>query len=197
MQKKEIKSCITPVVKCEWAQINKPNYKFDPAGVYSIDLIFDTKNAEHKAFLEKIESMVEEVYQNALKDAKPQLKKRIQRQDFATVLYDEAGAETGFVKVKLKKNATGVNGETLQIKLFDSTGKEIKKRINIGNGSLVRAKIYLVDYAMPTGLVGVSLKLNAIQIIDLVEYKSDGGSFPAYHEGGYAFEEEEEGEADF
>ena len=196
-EKKEFKTIITPPVKCEWAKIVKPDYKFNPKGLFTIDLVFDITDKEHKEFLNKLEELLEDAYQKAVQEANPQLKKKIQKQDFYSIVYDENGKETVFVKVRPKRVATRDSGELNPVKIFDAKGKEITKQINIGNGSVVRAKILVSDYVMPTGTCGVSLKLNAVQIIDLVEYREDAGNFPAYSGGGYEFAEEEEGEADF
>ena len=55
-EKKEFKTIITPPVKCEWAKIVKPDYKFNPKGLFTIDLVFDITDKEHKEFLTNLRS---------------------------------------------------------------------------------------------------------------------------------------------
>lgn len=74
--------------------------------------------------------------------------------------------------------------------VFDSRNNPVTKDLKIGGGSTLRLGGVLFMYKD-----GVSLQLNQVQVIDLVEYGGGAGSsmFGADEEGG--FEAEDEGEA--
>ena len=71
------------------------------------------------------------------------------------------------------------NGETFEnhIAIFDAMGKSVGASIKeIGNGSKIRVAFDLVPFYMTKDIHGVSLRLRAIQILDLKEY-GDAQSF--------------------
>ena len=77
-------------------------------------------------------------------------------------------------------------GEELKrsIAVFDSQGNLISGE-NIGNGSTIRVSGYLMPFYVSKIINGISLKLTAVQVIDLVPY---GGGRDAQ---AYGFEKEE------
>ena len=102
--------------------------------------------------------------------------------------------EDGNIAFNFKTNVENKFGKT-KIKVFDARGKEADfSEIMIGNGSRGRVGTTMAIYDQPAQS-GVTLYLNKLQIIELLEYTGgDGESFDAV-EGGYthttAFEAED------
>jgi len=90
--------------------------------------------------------------------------------------------ETGEVYIQGKKDP-----EYGLPQIMDASAKEIKLNKPIGNDSKLKLSLYVKPYFMK-GELGLSFKLNAIQIIDLKEGTTDVG-FEA--EEGYEVEESE------
>lgn len=105
--------------------------------------------------------------------------------DYATGLKEYKDEE--YFKFGMKEHFTLKSGETIHrtVPIFDCDNREISKSLTgIGNGSKVRVAYELAPFFMSDKNYGVSLRLSAIQIIDLVEY---GGNSAA----GFGFEEAE------
>lgn len=89
--------------------------------------------------------------------------------------YDENGNETGRYYIRAKAKASGItpNGKKWSFKpaVFDGSNVPFPEKNPplIGNGSTIRFGITAFPYAQPIGY-GVSIRLDAIQVIDLVEY---------------------------
>ena len=103
--------------------------------------------------------------------------------------------DDGTIAFNFKTNVE-INGKRNKVKVFDSKGKEADfSDIMIGNGTRGRVGATMSIYEQPA-MAGVTLYLNKIQVIELIEYEG-GGSDEAFDEvqGGYthttAFEVEE------
>lgn len=112
---------------------------------------------------------------------------------------DDTGEETGKLVISAKTNATykdkkGVERDR-QIVIFDARGKKIEEPPQIGSGSTLKIAASMKPYYMPAdNVVGVTLYLDAVQIIDLVTY-GGGRSAEAYgfgEEDGYSTESDAE-----
>ena len=106
---------------------------------------------------------------------------------------DQDGNLTGNIYLKAKQYTKTYDGKPQKVTIVDSTGKVLHNFTSlVGNGSKVRAKLFPKAYYMAsTNTVGISLRINAVQIIDLVEYSSNGGSdFSAVEGGSFAAKEE-------
>lgn len=118
-------------------------------------------------------------------------------------LYDEETEEpTGEVEMNFKMRAGGIRKKdnkewTAKPALFDAKGKPLGKKVAIYGGSTAIIDFDLEPYFMPgTGKFGVSRRLNAVQIIELV---SAGGQRSASSYGfgaqdGYDSDEDEDDE---
>ena len=89
-------------------------------------------------------------------------------------------------KFKTKHEITTKAGDVIKrtVPVFDAKGKPID--VSLGNGSVVRIAFQVVPYHKSSTNNGVTLYLDAIQVIELVEY--NGSSQDA---SGFGFEEEE------
>jgi len=80
------------------------------------------------------------------------------------------------VKLKAKSKGTKKDNSTYEINppvIYNALGQKISgadlERLNVGNGSKIRAKIEVKEYEF-MGNKGVSIGLKSVQIVELVEY---------------------------
>lgn len=89
--------------------------------------------------------------------------------------------DEGVEYIQFKRKGSKADGTpNTPPKVYDAQGKlQEEWDTLIGNGSKIGVAYMLSPYYMPsTKMVGVSCRFYAIQIIDLVEYKSGGGGSP-------------------
>ena len=89
-------------------------------------------------------------------------------------------------KFKTKHVIKTKNGDEIKrtVPIFDSKGKPID--VTIGNGSIVRLAYTIVPYHKSSTNNGLTLYLDAVQVINLVEYQGTHSTAEAF-----GFEEEE------
>ncbi len=160
----KLKNALTPKGILSWPYIARPDTRYNPEGVYKTSLVVPVAEAE-KLMEECKAAFVNEYGQTKL--AKAHLPFEVNDED-STVTF----------KFKSKR----------QPKIYDAKGTPIKKVPQIASGTLAKVATAINPYA--TGInVGVSLYLNDVQIIDLVEY---GGAPKFGAEDGYEYEDDGE-----
>ena len=178
-EKKERKT--TPVGEAKWAHIHSPkaafvdergNKKGDPK--YQIDVVFSKDDPMWapwaKAVMENLRAMPEQIDKKA--GATLQKQTPIKRE------LDENDQPTGRFYVTFKTSDKFKPG------VFDQYGKVIPETILIGNGSKVRVSYIENTYQGFGG--GINFYLNAVQVVNLVEYKSQNAEsfgFPVESQG--------------
>ncbi len=184
----------TPQGIARYPHLNKPDTRFDDEGVYKCDLIVPADAPETLELIEYLEGIRDEKFDEL--DAKKQ--KTYSKADVCEVELDDAGDETGNVIFKTKLNAVGHSKKTGESwdnepKLFDSFGRPVdREEIQVWSGSKLIIAGKVMPYAMgSTKSVGVSLKCEGVQIIELV---SGGGATAesfgfGSHEGGFGLGE--------
>lgn len=182
-----------------------------PDGEYSTKLRMSKEEAEafvNKKVKQKDGSLVSlrDLHDQAMASAQEQFdeldkaaKKKLEQKKITEVtahpLYQEVfdketGDETGDVEFKFKKKASGTNKKTgkkweSRPDLFDAKGNKLGKNVNIWGGSTLKVNFEAAPFLVNgTWTAGVSLYLNAAQVIDLVTNGSRDAS-------GYGFEQEE------
>ena len=171
--------------------IFKPSDKFNKEGVYSADIILS--EAEGKALYEAVKEVRTAQFKHFRK--KGEAVADITSIKPITTVNDETGETVADPEnrwiLKTKAKAGLKEGKaTNKIAVFDAKGKPVTS-CKIGAGSTVRLKLDLVGYGV-AGKIGVSVKLLAVQIINLVEYQGAGSSnsFDGFDvEDGYEFDE--------
>ena len=180
----------TPVGICQpYAWIAKPDEKYPPAR-YKGNIALDKNNPVTQEIIAKID----ELYENAREllvekfTEKPPKGKRGQPAPTAQEAADEAmndlpywdsEDDDDFVILQTSSKADRTNkktGETkrITIRVVDSKGKPIKNPPIINGGSKVKFKISIRGYA-DTGIGGgVTIDLESVMIVELVEFT--GGS---------------------
>ena len=162
-----------------WAKVFEPDTKFNPLGDFSINLQMPVADAA--VMSEKLESIVQAEFQEAI-EKDPRLKNTLSTQEVCQPVYDrDTGDDTGNVEFKFKLKAKvqkrdGTYYEQ-QPAVLDSKKVPIGKDTLIGNGSKVKVAFEPIPYVMSsTKKVGVSLRMKAVQVIDLVEYGNSATS---------------------
>ena len=188
---------VTPKGEALWAFLSEPDKRWKKEfGEYKCDLIMDKgkDSASLIATLEGIRDKFVEVLKAELPDAA--VKKIVVREVY-TDNRDAADEETGKFQFKFSSPAGGVTKAgkewTANVRLYDSQPKQVKGKINVGNGSIVQINYTPAPYCMKsveTGnfMVGVKLYVNDVMIHKLVEY---GGSDPGFEgtEDGFQYED--------
>ena len=165
--------------KALWAKLFEPDTKFDANGIYSISLTLP--EADAAAMCEELDNMCSAKFDEEVKN-KPALKNQLSIQDPYTPVYDrETGDATGEVefKFKLKAKVNTRDGRTFEQKVavVDAKRTPMTDEIAVGNGSDVKVAFEPMPYMVSgTKKVGVSLRLKAVQVIELVEYGSPAAS---------------------
>lgn len=195
----KLQNITTPKGSAMWANVTIPNTKFNPDGDFDIKVVVPAKEASE--FQSKLDDLYDQAYQSALKEAGGKKVKQI----YEPYEIDE---ETGDLTVKFKNSATyksKADGSIIKrkIAIFDAKGKPItSKSLKIGNGSTVKVSGFVSPYYKAALGSGISLKLQALQVIDLVEGGASAGTYGFDAEEGFSYdvedfeEQEEETEAE-
>lgn len=178
---KQYTKLTTPVGVAKWAWVSKADTKFNSEGEFKVTLVLDKDSAE--PLIETIEKELKEFYSGL----KAQGKKRIKE---ASKPYgeevDDEGDPTGNVEFKFKSKAKFVP----RIPIFDSVGKPMTG-VELWSGSRIKVNTTLAPYSAGIG-EGMAMRLNAVQVIDLVQ--GSNGSAEGYgfgEEDGYVHEDQE------
>lgn len=194
----------TPAGKALYPRLTKPDTKFNADGEFKVDLLLPQDDAA--PLIEKIDAMIAEAHKKAIEEAKtPAAKKKIKAYNVQTPYeehVDEDGNETGEIKFKFKQKAkiTGKDGDPIKMRvaIFDAKLKPIKGDLMAGSGSVMKVSFEMVPYCIAgQKAVGVTLRLKAVQILELVEYGGgdDASAFGFGEEDG--FEDSGDGSEDF
>lgn len=176
----------TPAGIAQYPYLTKPDTKFNPDGEYKISVEIPGAAAQD------IVTFLDEQFAASVAKAKKENPgKKIKEGDVPYSVNDDTGKVT--VRFKLKAKVTPKMGDPFEQRpaLFDAKGKPIGADAKIGGGSKVKVAYEMVPYYTAIAGAGVSLRLKAVQVIDLVEF-SGGASSEAYgfgEEEGYEAED--------
>lgn len=190
----------TPVGAAVYPHLHGPDTKFDPNGfgVYSTRVRFTGEAADEVVAL--LDAQYEKAYEEAVEEVmdKKGLKEKAARAKVKEgpepykMELDEDGEETGAVIVNFKMKAGGTrkDGSTWQRKpaIFDASGKPVPVGLKIGSGSSIRVSTDINRWYIPALGAGVSLRLNAVQVIELQTWgdmSAEAAGFDAV-EGGFS-----------
>lgn len=183
----KLKQITSPAGVAFFPKLNTPDTKFNAAGEYSVKLILDPSNPEHADFIDKVKELDEEAFKAALAEAKtPKAKKGIKRQYVPwTEHLDKDGEDTGLIEIKFKTKASFVNKQTgksvsISINFFDAKGKPIKDVPEIWSGTVMKVNASIAPYCEAAIGCGITLRINAVQIIALTGPGQGGGNASAY-----------------
>jgi hypothetical protein len=192
-ERKEIQ--VTPPGIALFPRLNEPDEKFNENGVYYVKLRLTAEDAA--PIIAACDAIAEDAFQNALSEAKTEReRKKVKLADPAYIMEeDDSGNETGNVIFNFKMTASGVSKKsgkpwTRTCPVFDAKQTPVDlSRVKIGGGSVVR--VAYVAYGFYTAALGagVSLRLEAVQVLELKEWGSkDASAFGFDVADGYATE---------
>lgn len=207
MAKREIS--ISPAGKSMYPRLAEPDTKFKAEGEYSVRLLLTEQDA--LPILERCEALrqqafdeeVEKVRAEKPKMSLDKIKEKITLADLPIRAYEdpETGEDTGLYQINFKMVASGVSKKTgrpwsRHPAVFDSQNKAVDpKKVQIWSGSILKVAYSLEPFCTSAVGAGVSARLEAVQIIELVSggnRDAAGYGFGA-QEGGYSHNPEEEG----
>lgn len=205
----------TPRGSFVYPALTKPDYGNEafpqPDGVYKVNLRLSEEEAE--PLIKKLQPIWDqaEVDGQAAFDALPvanrkKLKNGFQMNDMYETEYDKETEEpTGYVIFKFKMKASGENKKkerwTRKPGIFNAKGVALKNPPNIWGGTEGKVSYEVSPYFIAgQGQAGISLRLQAVQILELVsEGSKSASSYGFGEEDGYdeadEFPAEEAGEA--
>lgn len=216
MKAPKYEKAISPKGIAVYPHLNKPDTKWKPEGEFKVTLRIAGGEAEafKSAIEERVSKALEEAKKELLEKAAGDGKKLAQAKRVIEELkvlspvkpaYDDDGNETGDIEVAFKTKATVTDrktGATIQKKLplFDAKRQPMGE--NVWGGSQLKVAFEYMPYYNPaTKQVGVSLRMNAVQVIELVSSSSagNGNSFGFGEEEGFVAadkQEQEHGDTD-
>jgi hypothetical protein len=173
---------VSPKGRARWPKLNEPERKFNAKGEYTVELALEGEVAQE--FKDQVDQLIEAEYVTLCKrEGKKKLKRANPPYKMVT---DQNGEETGELafKFKMKALVETRDGRSWEQRpdLYDAKGKPMDE--NIGGGSIIRVSADAFGWYTASLGAGVSLRLAAVQVIDLV---SVGGSDAKSH----GFQEEE------
>lgn len=201
-ERKKLPTAVTPKGTAIWPKLNTPDeYKGKLA--FKTKLSFDADDAELGKLRQQVSDLLDAKYDEIVaeltENGKAGVAKKITKRDINEIFKveedEETGDETGRVIISAKMAAAGVSAKTgkpwsRKLSIFDARGKKLNNPPLIYSGSELKLSLELLPYYMPNDKeVGVSFRLEAVQVLTLVS----GGSRSA---AGYGFGEEEGDEID-
>lgn len=178
----------TPIGVAVWPRLNTPDREFVAEGEFKVDLLLDPSEGEVSAFLDKLQKYADDAYKAICKEKSKKVKRSVfpwkEEQD------RETGEPTGkiLLRCKMKHQVRPKHSDpfTQSPKLFDAMGNPMDAVIS--GGSKLKLSLDVVPYYTASIGAGVTCRLKAAQVIELVEYS--GADSAATHgftaiEGGY------------
>ena len=175
---------VTPIGIARFPWLTQADTRYNADGVYKVDLVLTEDEAT--PLIAKIDALWED-FRKTLTG--PKAKKAPLSLGYAEE-YDDNDKPTGNYILKVKTNAMmkrkDGTSEHRRLVFVDSKAKEFTPE-PIWGGSKLKLNITAIPYDAGANL-GISLKLNAVQVIELVSGGNGGGSFGFGEEDGFVNE---------
>jgi hypothetical protein len=173
------KTLSTPVGSAYYPRIDTPDTKFNPDGVYSCKL--HVSEDDYNAFNLTIKEIVNKAYQEECQRRGVSKLKLASTQPLRQT--DDGQFEIYAKQVAKKDTRKGLI--EFSVAVFDAKGNKLQDVPKVGSGSKLKLGVEVFPYFTDLNGFGYSLRLRAVQILDLVEYSAgDASSF------GFTAEEE-------
>lgn len=200
MAKEKRPQFVTAVGRAIWPHVHAPDKKFKKEfGEYRTKIALSEEDAQE--IIARIDSGVKEVFATAkakfLKDSPGKSFEKTKQGKIMDNPYQEGdGDDAGTVIFNFKSPAGGIRKEDKtewhrSIPVYDAKGKPLPKGTRIGSGSEIKVAYTLNPFSTPLG-TGMSLRLEAVQVLKLVEFGDrDAKSFGFGEEEGFSVNETE------
>jgi len=161
----------TPKGKAVWPRIDTPDTKFDEDGVYSCKL--HVSEGEFKAFEAIVKPKLDAAYKE---ECSRQGKDKIRMAASSPLRINDEGDHEIYAKQKAKAHTKTKGTLEFTIAAVDSQGKKIDMP-KIGSGSTLKMAVEVNTWFVPSQGFGYTLRLRAVQVLDLIEYGGGDSSF--------------------
>jgi hypothetical protein len=170
---------ITPKGVAFYPRLNEPDTRFREDGEYSVKLLVKKDEAQNLCL--RIDNWMRRSVEKAEKKgaSSPITLANPPYQDFVV---PDTEIKPGLIQFSFKTGATRGkrNGRKQQVAvpIFDSQGKSVSRDIPVCGGSILKVSFSPYLFYLPSIGAGVSLRLGAVQIIELVkEVPFDGKGY--------------------
>ena len=176
-----MKTITTPKGKAVWPKVTAPDTKFDADGIYSVKL--HVSEEDFRAFEATIKPKLDAAYKAECEIAG---KAKLRMAASSPLRITDEGDFEIYAKQKAKVETKTKGTLEFSIGAFDSQGNKIEMP-NVGSGSTLKLAVDLNTWYVPSQGFGYTLRLKAVQIIDLCEFTESGD------QGDFGFACEEDG----
>ncbi len=178
---------VSPVGVGQYTWLTEADTRFDSDGHYKTNLIIERSDAQ--VLVDEIKLALKEAGKLAQEKMKGKGKQIKWAPEPFFAEQDESGDLTGntIFKFKTKAQIVSKDGKVIEnrVPIFDSAGKPLKD-VQVWSGSKLKCSADLIPYYTAVVGAGVSLRLRAVQVIELVE--GSGGNAQ-----GFGFSEVKDG----
>lgn len=176
----------TPKATFRFPKLIEPETKFNPEGDYKVAAVIPAADAQQLA--DQLDALFE-AHKASLKTQAPGQKFKAVEPSYG---FEEYNGEPVFV-ISAKMKAKGVSRDgrawTSAPALFDASGAAVKDRESLRgmwSGTTGRVSFEACPFYNPSLGAGITLRLKAVQIIDLVESGGSADSFGFQEEAGWS-----------
>ena len=162
------KVTITPKGKAVWPRLSEPDTRFDSDGVFSCKL--HVSEEDFKAFEASIKLVVNKAYEI---ECQQQGKQKLRLASSTPIRITEDGDYEIYAKQKAKVTTRSKGVLEFSVAAVDSSGKKIPMP-QVGNGSELKMAVEVHPWYVSSQGFGYSLRLRAVQILDLIEFGAGG-----------------------
>lgn len=184
------KSTVTPVGVAQYPSLTTPDTRFDERGTFKTNLILSEEAAQ--PMMDMVDAMIEKRKESLAEEMTPAKFKKATQSVRTPFEFEENdnGEETGNVIFKCKTTASFVSkrdGSVIDKKVpIVDAKKTTVSGITIGGGSKIKVAVELRTYYVPSIGLGVSARLQAVQLIELAEFAGGGKATSMFgEEDGY------------
>jgi hypothetical protein len=187
MSREKPETIVTPSGIAKYPRLNSPDTKFNAAGDYKITVVLDKADKGVVEFLKRLETEHKAAYQQAVATAKKGKKVKAAESPIKPHVNEDGDEVKGKVEISAKMRASGERDDGTSWEqrpaIFDASRKTITAKV--GGGSKVKVAVELNPYNSPSLGAGLSLRLKAVQVLELVEFNGERSA------SSYGFSEEE------
>lgn len=181
----------TPACRLQYPKLIEPETKFNPEGVYKLTAVIDA--AEAAPLADALDDLLTK-HKQSLKAQDPG-KNNWRLADLPYRFEEVDGRPSFLIKPKMKAKGVDRDGRTWTSApaLFDAQGWAVKDRDTLKgmwSGTIAKVNFEACPFYQPTIGAGITLRLKAVQIIDLVEGGGSAESFGFGEEDGWAAPQE-------
>lgn len=174
----------TPKATLKYPKLIEPETKFSPEGHYKVTAVIPAEDVGDLA--DQLDTLFEE-HKASLKAQAPNQKFKAIDPSFG--FEDVDGKPCFTISVKMKAKGMDRDGRSWSAvpALFDATGAPVKDREalrGMWSGTTGRVSFEACPFYQPALGAGITLRLKAVQIIDLVESGGSANSFGFQEEAG-------------